>query len=106
LIQQHKTMRAEIDALKAEQASIRIRPASEHDGKTPAQWFFYRTAADGTVVREAFQGYGLQLDSPLLYWAPLPDLIDPPHINALPTIGERTRKKRSELCQIRLTLKP
>ena len=61
-----------------------IRPAAEHDGKTPAQWFFYRTLADGTIVREAFQGYGLQLDSPLLYWAPLPDLIDPPHINALP----------------------
>jgi hypothetical protein len=78
---------------------IRIRPASEHDGKTPAQWFFYRTTADGTIVREAFQGYGLQLDSPLLYWAPLPELIDPPDINALPPPAADRRQNGVQLPQ-------
>ena len=74
---------------------IRIRPASEHDGRTPAIWLYYRTDEAGVPQREYVGAYGMQLESQYLYWFPVPELADPEVINALPAIGERTRKKRS-----------
>jgi hypothetical protein len=83
---------------------IRIRPASEHDGRTPAIWLYYRTDEAGVPQREYVGTYGLNLQSEFLYWFPLPELADPETVNPLPYIrvykvnarGERAKGARGK----------
>jgi hypothetical protein len=53
-----------------------IRPASEHDGKTPATWYIYREQ-DGEIRRMPVGDYALSLDSQYLYWLPRIALAEP-----------------------------
>lgn len=72
----------------------RIRPAREHDGVSPARWFFYRANDDGTVTREEFLNYGFQAPPTYLYFVYSPELLDPPCPTTLPNLQTNQRGKR------------
>ena len=64
-----------------------VKPAAEHNGKTPASWFIYREVR-GKIVRMPIGDWGLSLNSEYLYWLPRKITAEPETPRVLPTLSQ------------------